>query len=346
MKRGEEQNMNRRKVSGAMLMCAAMMLIAAAPLVQSSEDGTVHEILKDENGPPSTCALDWWIMPDVDGTWHGAVTNYGMRWLIIDVVDESTGDVLIDREMYRYAVWGDEFDTESVHMVAGHTYWIRGTPNGPLWTYVEVEDVFVPDVVPEPPVAAFTLSVDGLTVSVDASPSYDPDGTIVAYDWDWGDGSTDTGMTATHTYVPPLGGVKEFTASSPVLGFEQPHPIIGTCYDTGGNPLADCIVTVTYWEDGTTSYSGSTTSDEDGVYQFDISEFPGDWAAGKYVEVEAVKGPLSGWADGYTTTAFYDVIDVTLEGETPEPFDVTITLTVTDDDGLSTSVSQTVTLTP
>ena len=336
--------MNWRKRSGAMLMCAAFTLVVAAPLAQSSEDGTVHTILKDENGPPSTCALDWWITPDVDGTWHGAVTNYGMRWLIIDVVDESTSDVLIDREMYRYAVWGDEFDTESVHMVAGHTYWIRGTPNGPLWTYVEVEDVFVPDVVPEPPVASFTVSVDGLTVSVDASSSYDPDGTIVAYDWDWGDGSTGTGETATHTYVPPLGGVRESTASSPILGIEFPHPIMGVTYESDGvTPLPFCTVTVT---DVTLGESAVVESDADGVYQYDIANLPGEYAVGDEILVEAVKDSLSGSATGYVTDGFFDIIDVILEGETPEPFDVTITLTVTDNDGLTSSVSETVTLYP
>ena len=107
---------------------------------------------------------------------------------------------------------------------------------------------------------------------------------------------------------------------SPGLGTETPHPIIGYCNDTGGNPLPDCIVTVTYWEDGSTSYSGETTSDENGLYQFDISEFPGEWEAGKYVEVEAVNEALqiSGYADGYTTEAFYDHIDVTLNVVIPE----------------------------
>ncbi len=335
--------MRRRKTAGAMLMCATFVLIAAAPLVSSEE--TVHTILKDENGPPSTCALDWYITPTEDGTWYGHVTNYGMRWIIIDVLDEDTGGLLIDREMYRYAVYGDEFDTASVHMVSGHTYMITGTPNGPLGTYVTVEDVFVPDVAHEPPVAAFEVIVDGLTVSVDASASDDPDGTIVSWDWDWGDGSVGTGETASHTYAPPLEGAGE-TVSNPALGIEMPHPITGTCYDSVGTPLAGCDVTVTYWESETVSYSGTTVSEDNGVYQFDISAFPGDWLTGKYVKVEAVNGPLSGWAEGYTTDAFYDIIDVVLEGEPgPIEFDVSITLTVTDNDGLTATVSHTVTLT-
>ena len=345
IEREEEQKMNRRKTSGAVMVCAAMMLIVAAPLVQSETEGTEHLIYKDENGPPSTCKEEWQFVAPSNGTWYGFVNNYGMRWLIIDVFDMDDQDLIIDREMYRYAVTGDTFFTDPAPMVVGHTYLITGTPNGPLDTYCTVEDIFEPD--EQPPVAAFTLSVDGLTVSVDATPSNDPDGTIVAYDWDWGDGSTDTGVTAEHTYVPPPGdGVKEFAVSSPVLGSETPHPIAGTCYDIENNPLPDCTVTVTYWETETISYSGTTMSDETGQYQFDISSFPGLWLPGKYVEVEAVKGPLYGYADGYTTSGFIDFIDVVLEGEPQEPFDVTITLTVTDNDGLTSTWSETVTLYP
>lgn len=53
------------------------------------------------------------------------------------------------------------------------------------------------------PKAAFTHSVDGLTATVDASNSSTPAGTITAYAWDWGDGNSATGVTATHTYSEP-----------------------------------------------------------------------------------------------------------------------------------------------
>jgi PKD repeat protein len=38
------------------------------------------------------------------------------------------------------------------------------------------------------------------TVTFDASASYDPDGSIVSYEWDFGDNVTGTGMIANHTY--------------------------------------------------------------------------------------------------------------------------------------------------
>ncbi|MGY2130537.1 PKD domain-containing protein [Blastococcus sp. SYSU DS0617] len=51
------------------------------------------------------------------------------------------------------------------------------------------------------PTAEFASSVADLAVSVDASASKDADGTIASYAWDFGDGSTGAGVTATHPYA-------------------------------------------------------------------------------------------------------------------------------------------------
>jgi len=40
-----------------------------------------------------------------------------------------------------------------------------------------------------------------LEVSLDASASSSPNGAVVSYNWDFGDGTTATGVTATHTYA-------------------------------------------------------------------------------------------------------------------------------------------------
>ncbi len=53
----------------------------------------------------------------------------------------------------------------------------------------------------QPPTAAFTASATGLTASVSAAGSTDPDGTLSGYAWQWGDGSTGTGVSATRAYA-------------------------------------------------------------------------------------------------------------------------------------------------
>ncbi|MDE0805344.1 MAG: PKD domain-containing protein, partial [Acidimicrobiales bacterium] len=52
-----------------------------------------------------------------------------------------------------------------------------------------------------PPTAAFSTVIDELAVDFDASTSDDVDGTIVAYQWDFGDGTTATGAMVSHTYA-------------------------------------------------------------------------------------------------------------------------------------------------
>jgi len=54
------------------------------------------------------------------------------------------------------------------------------------------------------PVTSFTYEpvapYVGDTVAFNASASYDPDGTIISYEWDFGDGFSHIGMVATHAY--------------------------------------------------------------------------------------------------------------------------------------------------
>ena len=50
------------------------------------------------------------------------------------------------------------------------------------------------------PTASFTASCIDLACAFDASASSDPDGTLVGYAWDFGDGSTGQGAQVSHTY--------------------------------------------------------------------------------------------------------------------------------------------------
>jgi PKD repeat protein len=52
-----------------------------------------------------------------------------------------------------------------------------------------------------PPTAAFTASCTHLACTFNGAGSADPDGTITSYAWDFGDGTTGTGVAPTHTYA-------------------------------------------------------------------------------------------------------------------------------------------------
>jgi PKD repeat protein len=53
----------------------------------------------------------------------------------------------------------------------------------------------------QPPHASLTRSCTGLACSFDGRGSSDPDGTIQSYSWDFGDGTSATAATASHTYA-------------------------------------------------------------------------------------------------------------------------------------------------
>ena len=57
------------------------------------------------------------------------------------------------------------------------------------------------DNVNDPPLASFTASCNNLTCDFDGSGSSDPDGSIVAYAWAFGDENTGSGVTVSHTYA-------------------------------------------------------------------------------------------------------------------------------------------------
>jgi streptogrisin C len=89
------------------------------------------------------------------------------------------------------------------------------------------------------PVATFTYSASGTWVDFNASGSYDPDGSIVSYAWNFGDGTTGTGATISHVF--PYEGYFSVTLTvtdnSGYTSQSVQSVYAGTYYDPcGGDP--------------------------------------------------------------------------------------------------------------
>jgi len=251
-----------KRIAAAILMCAIMVLVAAAPLAIA---GT-HEIIKGDQGPRAN-AVTWEYVPTSYGFWMGHIINNGLRSLTVDVYDVTTGvPEEIMHQRIRFATY-DAYptgivDTRRVVVASGHVYSITVTPSGPKGSYCTVDD----SAMPPPPnlIAIITiLSVENLTMVVDAAMSYDPDGMIVSYGWDFGDGTTATGLTTTHTYF-----------------MEGTYEITLTVMDNYGFTSTDIEpVTVVYHQqwasftcvvDGLTVYvDASSSMSENGIVSYD-----------------------------------------------------------------------------
>ncbi|QGQ21103.1 PKD domain-containing protein [Cellulomonas sp. JZ18] len=163
------------------------------------------------------------------------------------------------------------------------------------------------------PTAAFTPAVSGLRVDVDGSASSDVDGVVTAYAWDFGDGTTGTGPTASRTYAEAGTYTVRLTVTD----------------DAGDTGTAEQSVTVTAPPNQlptaafTSSLSGtvlavdgSGSSDPDGA----VASHAWDFGDG-------------GTATGATASHTYSAAGT-----------YTVRLTVTDDDGGTATTTQVVTV--
>lgn len=130
------------------------------------------------------------------------------------------------------------------------------------------------------PAAAFTDTEAGLVLSVDGSTSTDADGTIVSYAWDFGDGATATGKTASHSYA----AAGTYPVSLTVTDNGGAHDTVTRSATVASPPPANQPPTASFTStstDLTLTTDASASSDPDGTvsaYAWDFGD--GATAAG------------------------------------------------------------------
>jgi PKD repeat protein len=160
-----------------------------------------------------------------------------------------------------------------------------------------------------PPIASFTENATtvktGELIQFDASASYDPDGTIVSYTWNFGDGATASGITVTHAYADD----GTYTVTLTVTDNDG-----ATASLTATKTVLNRPPVASFTESALTVYAGE-------VIQFN--------ASGSYDPDGTIVSYTWNFGDGNVTTTASPIINHTYTA----PGTYNVTLTVTDDDG-------------
>jgi PKD repeat protein len=95
--------------------------------------------------------------------------------------------------------WDGKLDEMRFSKIARTSQWILTSNNSMSSpeTFMTIGDEEIENY---PPVANFTYTINELSVTFDASSSYDPDGEILVWYWSFGDGNGALGETFTHDY--------------------------------------------------------------------------------------------------------------------------------------------------
>ncbi len=200
------------------------------------------------------------------------VIMYSPNIAYTDVIINFDGSVSYDPDGAIVEYFWDFGDgnTASVPTVS-HSY----TDNGEYSVTLRIVDnlgavgskVAVQVIKNRPPVAALTESAVIIDkkqiVTFDASPSYDPDGTIVEYFWDFEDGTTGTGVSTTHSYSES--GL--YTATLTITDNDGATDTISTTKVVGNKaPMAVFIESSSNVHiDDTVTFNASNSYDPDGT---------------------------------------------------------------------------------
>ncbi len=153
---------------------------------------------------------------------------------------------------------------------------LRVTDNGGL-SGTGITTATIGDIANEPPVANAGgpyMGTANMAISFNANASNDPDGTIASYVWDFGDGSSGTGVAVSHAYAAEgtYNVTLKVTDNDGIMDSATVTVVIGT-----GNisPTADASGPYSAIANTSVSFDGSGSTDPDGsivAYDWDFGD--------------------------------------------------------------------------
>ena len=203
--------------------------------------------------------------------------------------------------------------THSYAAAGDHTVSLTVTDNqGATGTVSKTATTTVP--ANQAPTASFTVSCSNLACSFDGTASSDPDGTIASYAWDFGDGTTSSSNKPTHSYAAAGDHTVSLTVTDNQGATGTVSKTATTTVPANQAPTASFTVSCSNLA---CSFDGTASSDPDGT----IASYAWDFG------------------DGTTSSSNKPTHSYAAAG------DHTVTLTVTDNQGATGTVSKTATTT-
>jgi DNA/RNA endonuclease G (NUC1)/PKD repeat protein len=227
---------------------------------------------------------------------------------LVDPAATATSVGMRNNPWEQYQVTVDQIERETGYDL------LNALPN-PVEVLVEAND--------RAPVAATDgpyTGMEGSAVTLGATGSSDPDGDVLTYAWDFGDGSTGTGASPQHTYADNGNYVVTLTVSDPA-GAEATATTSVTVFNVA--PAVNAFAGASILAHQT--YAGGGSFTDPGADQWTATVDYGDGGGAQ---------PLALSGTGFNLGHTYDQAGT-----------FTITVTVTDDDGAAASRTATVTVT-
>lgn len=202
--------------------------------------------------------------PYNNGAWHhvvGEQSATGMRFYVDGVLVGSNTNAQSANYTGYWRVGGDNgwagapWFTGTIDEVA-----VYGTPltDAQVQEHYSIGSLGTPNALPT---ASFTTSVTDLDVTFNGAASNDPDGTIMAYSWDFGDGTTGSGVSPSHHYA--TAGVRTVTLTvtddrgAMASSQQTVNPALPNVLPTPAFTVTPTFLTV--------AVDGSTSADSDGT---------------------------------------------------------------------------------